>query len=402
MEKTSTYTVEKTLLAFVTDSETETILKNIPFKDFSITPKIIKGSSNAAYNYLKKNDSPDILIIDLSDASLPITEIEKISEVCEPSVNVLAIGENNDISVFRQLLALGVSDYLVKPLNTSLVITRLKDVLQKGSKKTAKSGFSYSGHIVSFLGVCGGVGTSTLATNCAISMAEDHNKHISLVDFNLRSGNLSYLLNIPATGGLIDILKDPKRVDQTILDKVMVPYGERLDVLSSESEVLEPYAHCAPGMKGTLSLLAQHYNYTLVDCAHGAPASFKELVFQFSDTVVLVCDLTFTAVRETARLIRYFKNTASIEQKILVLANKSGQYTKGEISKNDFEMAIDHPLTFIINFDNKTPLECLNDATPLIREKGPLSDDLKSFAAHLAGKALIQKEKSFLENLFTT
>ena len=237
MEKTNAYIIEKTLLAFVTDSESEGILKNIPFKDFGITPKIIKGNSKAAYSYLKKNDSPDILIVDLSDAALPITEIENISEVCEPSVNVLTLGEKNDVSVFRQLLALGVSDYLVKPLNTSLVITRLKDILQKGSQNPDKPGFSYSGHIVSFLGVCGGVGTSTLAANCAISMAENQNKHISLVDFNLTSGTLSHLLDIPLNGGLIDLLKDPKRVDQTILDKVMIPFGERLDVLSAESEI---------------------------------------------------------------------------------------------------------------------------------------------------------------------
>ncbi len=402
MDKKSDYNIEKTLLAFVTDSESEAILKDIPFKDFGIKSKIIKGSTTAAHSYLKKNDSPDLLIIDLSDEKLPISEIEKISEVCEPSVNVITIGENNDISVFRQLLALGVSDYLVKPLNTSLVVTRLKDVLQKGSEKIEKAGFAYSGHIISFLGVCGGVGSTTLATNCAISMAEDHKKHISLVDFSLTSGNISYLLDIPVNAGLLDILKDPKRVDQTILDKVMIPYGNRLDILSSESEVLTPYSHCAPGMKSTLGLLAQHYNYTLVDCSHSAPAAFKDLVFQFSDTVVLVCELTFTAARETARLIRYFKNISNVEQKVLVLANKSGQYAKGEISQNNFEEAIDHPLTAIIDFDKKTPLECLNDATPLVREEGPLKDDLKAFSSHLTGRAQVQKEKSFLKNLFTS
>ncbi len=401
MEKKTSYTSEMTLLALVTDSETEAVLKEIPFKELGIAAKILRGNSKFAFNYLKKNDSPSLLIVDLSEAALPITEMEKISGVCEPSIHVIALGKDNDVSIFRQLLALGVSDYLVKPLNTSLVLNRLKDVLKKGTDVSETSGFSYSGHIISFLGVCGGVGTSMLTANCAISMAEDHNKHMSLVDFNLTSAPLAHALDIPINAGLIDLLKRSNQIDQTLLDKMIVPYGNRLDILSSETELLTPYNQCAAGMKIILSLLAQNYNYTLVDCSHGAPVSFKELVFKFSDTIVLVCDLTFSSVRETSRLIRYFQERASIEQNILILANKVGLYNEGEISQSDFEVAIDHPITFMTRFDRKIPLECLNNASPLIKESSQLSLEIKEFAAHLVGKPLEHKEKSFLKNLFT-
>ena len=317
-------------------------------------------------------------------------------------MNVLALGENNDVSVFRNLLALGVSDYLVKPLNMSLVATRLKGMLQQENKEVESAGFSHSGHIISFLGVRGGVGTSTLAVNHSVSLAEDHNKHVSLVDFNLASGSVAQILNVSLNAGLMDILQDPARIDQEMLERLVVQYGNRLEVLSSEADVMAPYSQCALGMKKVLGLLAQRYHYTVVDCSYGVPSSFKELVFKSSDTIVLVCDLTFSSVRETSRLVRYFKENSNLEQKLLVLANNVGQYKMGEISQSNFEEAISHPVTFVTHFDGDIPLESLNSATPFVKEKCKLSNEVKAFAAHLIGGPLEKKEESFFKSVFGT
>lgn len=401
MDTRSGYAGEVSLLAFVTDDETENALKRIPYKEMGISHNIQRGGSSAAYNFLKKNDTPTLLIVDLSGSSLPITEIERISEVCEPSVKVLALGDTNDISVFRQLLNLGVSDYLVKPLNANLLVKRIREVLKKGAEQTESSGFSYSGHIISFVGAAGGVGCSTMAMNCGVALADRHNKHVGIIDLNMTAGTIGHMMDVPVTKGLVDILKDPKRVDPVLLDKVISEVGNRLDILSSEENVLDASSHCAPGMKVLMELMAQRYNYTIIDSSYGTSASLKELVFKHSNTTVIVCDLTFSSVRETSRLLRYFKDHATIEQKVMVMANKTNLYAEGQIPATEFEEAIDHPLTHCVGFDKVNPLEALNQGIPVLNTEGPLSKDISDFTGYLMGKPLVKKNKSFFKGMFS-
>lgn len=385
---------ELTLLAFVTDELSESVLKKVPFRDLGIHHNVQIGNTHAAYNFLKKNDSPALLIVDLSESTLPITEIERISEVCEPSVRVIAIGENNDVSVFRQLLTLGVSDYLVKPLNANLLVRRIRELLNEGEESATNTGFAYSGHTIGFVGAAGGVGCSTFALNCGLALAEHHNKHVGVVDMDLVHGTIAHMMDCPVSKGLVDILKDPKRVDPILLDKMITEAGNRFDIMSSEETIMSQSSHCAPGMKILMGLMAQRYNYTVVDCSASASASMRELVFKYADTIVIVCDLTFTSVRSTARLLRYFKDTANLQQKIIVLANKIEQYAAGEIPVVDYEEAIDHPVTFCAHFDSKAPLEALNNGESILFNGGSLADDIDNFTAYIMGKPLIKKSKS--------
>ncbi len=400
MDKKMGLSGETDLLAFVTDELSESVLKKVPFRDLGIKSTIYIGNSNSAYNHLKKNDSPQLLIVDLSDSSLPITEIERISEVCEPSVRVIAIGENNDVSVFRQLLNLGVSDYLVKPLNPNLMVKRIREVLDEDDEVKTASGFSFAGHTIAFVGAAGGVGCSTFALNCGLSLSEHHNKHVGVIDMDLINGTIAHMMDLSVSKGLVDVLKDPKRVDPILLDKMITEAGNRFDVLSSEESIMTECSHCGPGMKVLMGLMAQRYNYTVIDCSHSTPATLRDLVFKHADTIVIMCDLTFTSVRSTSKLLRHFKDTASLQQKVMVLANKSHQYTEGEIPVVDYEEAIDHPVTFVSHFDSKNPLVALNNGDSVLLSGGELSEDIDNFTAYVMGKPLIQKNKSMFKGLF--
>ena len=386
-------------LAFVTDGLSESVLKKIPYKELGINATIQIGQSDAAYNYLKKNDSPDLLLVDLSEASLPISEIERISEVCEPRVQVITMGVNNDVSIFRQLLNLGVSDYLVKPLNVNLLVRRIKEVISADQSDKSSSGFAYSGHTIGFVGAAGGVGTSTFAVNCGLSLAEQHNKHVGVIDMDLVNATTAHMLDVPMTKGLVEILKDPQRVDSTVLDRMITEVGNRFDILSSEDDIMAPVHECDPGMKVLMGLMAQRYNYTVIDCSHGAPNVFYELIFKMADTVVIVCDLTFTSVRQTAQLVRYYKNFASLQQKIMVVANRANAYHAGEIPKEDYEEAINHPIAYVADFDAKTPLEVLNNAENLLVANGSLTNDIENFTSHILGKPMPRKKTSILKFL---
>ena len=64
--------------------------------------------------------------------------MNELAEVCEPGVTVIAIGDRNDVGLFRDLINNGVSDYLVKPITPALLQKSLLNVLESTDQGAAE------------------------------------------------------------------------------------------------------------------------------------------------------------------------------------------------------------------------------------------------------------------------
>ncbi|MEE3154630.1 MAG: pilus assembly protein CpaE, partial [Pseudomonadota bacterium] len=81
--------------------------------------KCNKGGLRNAIQSLSVSASPNILMVDLSESGDPLNDINALAEVCEPGTVVIAIGQVNDVRLYRDLLASGIHDYLLKPLSAN-------------------------------------------------------------------------------------------------------------------------------------------------------------------------------------------------------------------------------------------------------------------------------------------
>jgi hypothetical protein len=66
-----------------------------------LVDKIYKGGLRNAVQSLSISSSPSILLVDLSESSDPINDINGLAEVCEPGTVVIAMGQVNDVRLFR-------------------------------------------------------------------------------------------------------------------------------------------------------------------------------------------------------------------------------------------------------------------------------------------------------------
>src|SRR2546423_13671459 len=112
-------------IAFVADAETDRILHECVTQLSLGQGTIMRGGIAKAVEYLGQHRSPHILIVDISGIDLPVSRINELAEVCEPGVAVVAIGNRNEVGLYRDLLRAGVADHVVKPLNTQLLAKAL-------------------------------------------------------------------------------------------------------------------------------------------------------------------------------------------------------------------------------------------------------------------------------------
>ena len=106
------------MMAFV-DGPTEQVLQECAV--LLGRNQIIRGGIAKAVEYLSEQRSPNLLLVDISGVELPLSRVQMLADVCEPGTNVIAVGDHNDVALYRDLQAAGVTDYLVKPLTRELL-----------------------------------------------------------------------------------------------------------------------------------------------------------------------------------------------------------------------------------------------------------------------------------------
>ena len=159
--------------------------------------KCAKGGLRNAIQSLSVTSSPNILVVDLSECSDPLTEINGLAEVCEPGTVVIAIGQVNDVRLYRDLLASGIHDYLLKPLATAQVRDALNDAQTVFNTPKAVDAQTAKRHIsTAVVGTRGGAGASTIATSLAWLFSDEQKLPTALLDLDVHFGTGALTLDL--------------------------------------------------------------------------------------------------------------------------------------------------------------------------------------------------------------
>ena len=103
--------------AYVCDETTVETLRPLAAELGWSVDKVHKGGLRNAVQSLSVSASPQILFVDLAESGDPLNDINALAEVCEPGTVVIAAGQVNDVRLYRDLIASGIQDYLLKPLH---------------------------------------------------------------------------------------------------------------------------------------------------------------------------------------------------------------------------------------------------------------------------------------------
>ena len=121
---------------------------------------IRRGTIRHAIRMLETDTDLFALVTDISGIDDPFTELERLAGVCPPDVRVALIGENREITFYRELLELGLTEYLPRPLTRDLVLDQLRPKLLGDM---AANQIDRGGHVVSICGAQGGAGATSIA-----------------------------------------------------------------------------------------------------------------------------------------------------------------------------------------------------------------------------------------------
>src|SRR5258708_22246545 len=88
-----------------------------------------RGTIHNAIRMLETDTELFALVADISGVDNPFTELERLSAVCPPDVLVSLIGESREITFYRELIEIGLTEHLPKPLTRDIVLHQLRPKL---------------------------------------------------------------------------------------------------------------------------------------------------------------------------------------------------------------------------------------------------------------------------------
>ncbi len=97
------------------------------------------------------------------------------------------------------------------------------------------------GRVVAFVGARGGAGSSTLAHNVGWCIAEELNINTTIVDLDLPFGTVGLDFNEEASQGVADALSAPERLDDVLLDRLLLKRGEHLSLFTAPAALERDY-----------------------------------------------------------------------------------------------------------------------------------------------------------------
>jgi pilus assembly protein CpaE len=366
------------LLAFVTDAATETAVVE-GAATLGMAPfRVLRGGIDKAIQHLASERSPGVLVVDISGEDFPVSRVFDLADVCEPAVPVIAVGNSNDVVLYRNLIQAGVTEYIFKPVTPQLLARAVTD---RPEQRTAIS--RKAGKLVACVGARGGVGTTAIATGLAWHLADRQNRRVALADLDLQHGNCALALNLKTTPGWREALANPVRVDPVFLDRVAAKHGERLAVLSCEESLRDDFDIAEEAVRTSISVLLGQHHAVIVDVPRIAAPPYR-WVLDNADYRVIVADQTLQSARDATRLRAALPET--IDHRNLLVINRAGEAGRRAVPIREMESTLGLRPSLVIPYEPVAFAKAVNAGQSPAAGRGRFPNGIAALAATLSGR----------------
>lgn len=316
------------VICFVNDELSASALrKGLEGSNLSIR----RGTIRNAVKMLETDTELFALVTDISGLNDPFAELERLASVCPPDVLVGLIGENREINFYRDLLELGVTEYLPKPLTRDMVLDQLRPKLLGDASSTQPD---RGGHVVSICGAQGGAGATSIAINLALQLAETTKAKVALLDLHLQGGETAVMLGVRPGPGLRIALENPMRADTLFIERAAIEINDRVCLISGDEDLDARLEITEAGIRHVLGLLRQRFNYIVVDVPVPFPSSMHSVI-KLSRHVIVLLEAEVTGLRNAHALRTAVTNIAGKDRVFTLLnrADRAGGLPRATIAK---------------------------------------------------------------------
>jgi pilus assembly protein CpaE len=252
----------------------------------------------------------------------------------------------------------------------------------RGEKQ--KRHFSGDGQILVLAGTKGGVGTTSVATNLAVALAECNDGGVVLVDLARPFAHVGAFLDLKSSHSIKDLLDSADNLDQLFVKQIAQKHRSKLEVLLCHPEFhLDSSAvNTIDGMGKIFRVLRGAYDWIVIDLGTSLNR-FDAWMLQQADQIFLVTELDVPNLQNLKMIRTLFRNWELEEHKVKFVVNR---YTRDyALGLKDLEKIFPESPSYTLPSDYLHLIEAINQGESL-GERAPRSKlwrRLRELAAEL-------------------
>ena len=343
----------------------------------------------------KNSDPADLMVIELDGAGPTI--IQKIEALLDTKKTreLFLMSETPDSNLLMGLMRMGVKEFFQLPLNAvefKAAIGRFKKRSAPGEEKPLKK----DGQVISVVGSKGGVGTTTVAVNLAVSLAGSHkNMSVALFDMNTLFGEIPLFLDLAPKFHWGEITKNIERLDDMFLMNILSRHSSGVHLLPSPSYLNGNNTPSMDVIDRLLGLMRTMFDYIVVDAGQSMGDSNLRTI-QHSDSVLLVSLLNMPCLSNTNRLIKSLTELGYVSKdQLKVIINRN--LKKNDVTVKDAESGIGKEIYCVIPNDYRTTMAAINQGKPLqlVAPKSPIAKQFQEMTKMILPRPKEEKKSKW-------
>jgi pilus assembly protein CpaE len=350
------------------------------------------GGLQAALDHFKGQVTPNLLIVETRlQGKAALDDIDRLAEVCDPATKVVIVGRVNDVHLYRELMRRGVSEYLVAPLNPLHLIETISGLYVDRES-------SPIGRVTAFVAVRGGSGASTLSHNVGWCIAERLNIHTTIIDMDLPFGTVSLNFNEEPTQGVADALSAPERLDDVLLDRLLVKTGDRLSLFTSPAMLERGHEADPMAYEAVIDAVRQMTPCVIVDLPHVWTPWVRQTLLA-ADEIVLVATPDLASLRNAKSFVDLLRQNRTNDAPPRIVLNQVGIPKRPEIPAKDFAQTVGLQPDLVLPFDPALYGTAANNGQMLmqVQPRSATAEGIQRLAELLTGRQpALEPQKSVL------
>jgi pilus assembly protein CpaE len=305
--------------------------------------KIQMGGVGAAIEAYRSAPTPNVIVLEMDARTDILGGLDQLATVCDPGTRVVVIGRINDVTLYRELVRRGVSDYVIAPVGALDIVRSICNLFSAPEAKSV-------GRIIAVVGAKGGVGASTVAHNVAFAIARDLAMDSVVADLDLAFGTAGLDYNQDPPQGIADAVFSPDRVDTAFLDRLLSKCTDHLSLLAAPATLDKVYDFGADAFDSIFDTLRTTMPCIVLDIPHQWSGWTKRALIS-ADDILIVAAPDLANLRNTKNIFDLLKASRPNDRPPLYCLNQVGVPKRPEINVGEFAKAIESQPIASIPFD---------------------------------------------------
>lgn len=357
---------------------------------------------------------PDVVLMDINMPDMDGIEATELIKQQAHITQIVILSVQGDANYMRRAMYAGASDFLTKPPKGDELVSAIRRAGEKarairqeityigrgtGSLVDARGTtlqLSSLGKIISVFSPKGGVGTTTIATNLAVTLHSLETPAV-IVDANMQFGDVQVFMNERGRTSIVDLTPNVDQMDMELVEDVVLHHKlSGIDIISGPPHPEDAERVTGGQVVKVLQFLARIYSYVIVDLDSNLSDVTLDTL-DACDLLVLVSSQDIPAIIKTRSMLNLLSALGVDKQKILLVMNrfdKAIAITPEKVGQN-----LGHKVASILIEDKEVVVPSVNRGVPFMLGEGKTKEVGKGIL-ELVGK--VRESLSKLEQIQVT